>query len=237
MIIDIETCPNKRFLEFGALFDWPETFDPERVSLGNRTKADTIREYLAQKRDNFAKEREEAFIEWAKEKASDACLSATAGRILCLGYQIDDHDPVVINAADESAEKTLLDSFMDLINQNHINELVGFNSKVFDLPFIAQRMLFHGMPFPFHLKNISVDLMEEINFFTRFPLKFTSLGDIALALNIGKKDTVIYEGTVIEVSKNIPLILKEFPNAMEIISNSCRNDIIITSELCKRILL
>lgn len=72
---------------------------------------------------------------------SDAALSPLTGEICAIGFAVDNHDPEVIHVTDKVNEKALLQVFWRQV-RNTVNahgQLIGFNIKGFDLPFIYKR--------------------------------------------------------------------------------------------------
>jgi len=97
------------------------------------------------------------------------------GKIICIsvGYFVLKND--IRNFRVTSLfgeEKKILQDFTDLINQ-HFSQashvLCGHNAKEFDIPFIARRMIIHGMPLP-----------DKINLFGKKPWEVPHLDTMEL---------------------------------------------------------
>lgn len=72
---------------------------------------------------------------------SEAALDTLTGEICAIGFALDDQDPEVIHVDDKVTEKALLQVFwrqVRNVDRNH-GQLIGFNIKGFDLPFIYKR--------------------------------------------------------------------------------------------------
>lgn len=85
-----------------------------------------------------------------------AGIYAEFGKIVCISVGFIKHttDGLVLRITSfaNDDEKVLLQEFSNLLNQHFNNigkhRLCGHNGKEFDFPFIARRMLVHGMPLP-----------------------------------------------------------------------------------------
>ena len=104
-----------------------------------------------------------------------AGIWAEFGKIICIsvGYFVLKND--IRNFRVTSLfgeEKKILQDFTDLINQ-HFSQasqvLCGHNAKEFDIPYIARRMIIHGMPLP-----------DKINLFGKKPWEVPHLDTMEL---------------------------------------------------------
>lgn len=100
-------------------------------------------------------QRKEEFT--AKEFYSKAGIWAEFGKIICIsvGYFIPSETNLNFRVTSFSGEEVnLLKAFKKLL-QEHFNQakhlLCGHNGKEFDFPFIARRMLIHGIKLPYKL--------------------------------------------------------------------------------------
>lgn len=149
LFLDIETVPEtENFQEL----------DPEMQSLW-----ETKTQY--QRRDEYSPE---AFYDRAG-------IWAEFGRIVCIsvGYFVIKGD--IRNFRVTSffgEEKKLLSDFNNLLN-NHFNQpqhiLCGHNSKEFDIPFLARRMIINGIKLP-----------EKLNLFGKKPWEIPHLDTLEL---------------------------------------------------------
>lgn len=77
----------------------------------------------------------------------DAALSPLTGTICAIGYALGDEDPEIIHVTDVVCEKAILHVFWRQI-RNVINahgQIVGWNLKGFDLPFLYRRSMHLGV--------------------------------------------------------------------------------------------
>lgn len=104
-----------------------------------------------------------------------AGIWAEFGKIICIsvGYFVLKND--IRNFRVTSffgEEKKILQDFTDLINQ-HFSQashvLCGHNAKEFDIPYVARRMIIHGMPLP-----------DKINLFGKKPWEVPHLDTMEL---------------------------------------------------------
>jgi hypothetical protein len=140
-------------------------------------------------------------------------LSATSGRVLSIAvhlaptpeFQMEGFRPrELVFGIDESgreeAERDALMGFLSLVANfdRETDELVGHNVVDFDLPFIFQRCLVHGLPVPriVNLGEYSVrgvfDTMRHWWFGAR---RHVSLDDVAWALGVESSKTDEVEGS------------------------------------------
>jgi predicted PolB exonuclease-like 3'-5' exonuclease len=123
LAIDIETVPNKRLEEYNQ----------------------TIQEKVQDK------------IKHRQERNPDfdynyfASIHADFGKIICisLGYVTEEHS-IRLKSFSSNDEFQILTDFNEIIN-NHRGIFIHYNGLNFDIPFILQRMSYHGIV-PFHTK-------------------------------------------------------------------------------------
>jgi len=106
-------------------------------------------------------------------------LDPNFGRILCIGYAVDDQ-PVDVISGD--SEREILEQFWKIANG--ANLLIGHNAVSFDVPFLWKRSVLNGM-------QPSIDLNDETKIGDtmllwdyRMPRKHTSLDLLAKLLGI-----------------------------------------------------
>lgn len=147
-IFDIETAPlpEPELRPFMPEFSAPSNYkDPFKVEL-----------YIAESR---------------KEWISKAALSPLTGRVIAIGYWIQkgrDHSVMLRIEPEIPDEHLLLTEFWELLRtQGGQVQIVGFNIKRFDLPFLVRRSWKLGVPVPSGLirrrywSDEFVDLYEE----------------------------------------------------------------------------
>jgi hypothetical protein len=164
VVFDIETgpLPIERLKEIHPGFDrssvkHPGTFDPSTVKCGN-IGGPTSEKGLAKIAEaRAAHEKEVANFEsslvqaetnhWLEIK-SRAALSASSGQVLAIGYKSDKASAV--DHIDDLGERALLVRFWDKYEKVRKSErcMVGFNSREFDIPYIAQRSVILGVAIP-----------------------------------------------------------------------------------------
>lgn len=138
IIFDIETGPLPES-ELAALLP---PFDPAEVKTGNIKDPDKIAAKLAEAEANHRRD----FLE-------RAALDPLTGRVVAVGLLYPDSGEFhVIGHDDESAT---LREFWDVCRgqQGRINQMVGFNTHLFDLPFLIRRSWKHRVPVPFGIRR------------------------------------------------------------------------------------
>ncbi len=188
---DIETGP----LPEAELLALLPPFDPAEVKTGNLKDPAKVAEKIAEARENHQRE----FIE-------RAALDPLTGRVLAIGIlsvtpAYDAHAGEVnrepagmgfqVIANDD--EKKLLAAFWSLVrgDQGRLNPLIGFNSNLFDLPFLIRRSWKHGLAVPFGLRRGRywgeqvIDIRDCWQLGDR--MAKGSLGSIAKHLGVGAK--------------------------------------------------
>ena len=138
IIFDIETGPLPES-ELAALLP---PFDPAEVKTGNIKDPDKIAAKVAEAEANHRQE----FIE-------RAALDPLTGRVVAVGLLYPDSGEFhVIGHEDEAAT---LREFWDVCRgeQGRINQMVGFNTHLFDLPFLIRRSWKHRVPVPLGIRR------------------------------------------------------------------------------------
>lgn len=109
-------------------------------------------------------------------------------------------------------ERTLLYQISDLINKYDM--LVGWNSKMFDLPYLKERFKKHKVPSDYLYNVLHEDMMKRVYYFyTRDPESRQGISSYSLEsisqyfLKEGKKK---YNGKIIDLFNNDPSTLKEY---------------------------
>lgn len=146
---DIETGP----LPASELVIHP--FDPSQVKIGNIKNPDIIAEKIQKAEENHV-----------SDYIKGAALDALSGQVLAIGYRVEYEQPVVL-AVGPATEKEILVDFWRLLDSfERKPQLVGFNVKPFDLPFLIKRSWKHRVTVPYWVRNgrywndLIVDLRE-----------------------------------------------------------------------------
>jgi DNA polymerase elongation subunit (family B) len=170
----------------------PIFFDIETGPLSG----DEIRQYMPKfdAPSNYKDEEKIAKAIAEKESAwlEKAALSPITGKVLAIGYCINDKDVLVL----EGDEKEILTQFWDAITHYGaiLRKLIGFNSNSFDLPFLIRRSWKLGVHIPntlykyyrgrVYLNENCVDILDYWSLDTRDSIKLTDLGKY---LGVGEK--------------------------------------------------
>jgi len=138
IFFDIETGPLPE-AELAALLP---PFDPAEIKTGNLKDPAKIAEKL--------REAEEAHRREFFEKAA---LDPLTGRVVAIGLLYPDSNEFVVIGHDDEA--TTLREFWEVTKgeMGRINQMVGFNSNSFDLPFLIRRSWRHRVPVPFGIRR------------------------------------------------------------------------------------
>ena len=134
---DIETIPAQDLqvrADIAAAIKPPATFK----------KPESIAEWLAENREK------EAEAEWLKTS-----FDGGAGQIVCIGWAIDDDEPLSVEVTDLSreSEADMLGSFFRHLARAYSTHgtrpvLIGHNHVGFDIPFIWKRAMVHNIKPP-----------------------------------------------------------------------------------------
>lgn len=150
IFFDIETAP----LPPDQLVIPP--FDPAAVKTGNTKDPDKIAAKIRAAEETHAAD----FLR-------NAALDPLTGRVLCIGIAIDDEQPYIIDGGPKDDEALLLTRFWDLLCEPEgAPNIIGFNVKQFDMPFLVRRSWKHRVQPPLWLRqgrywcNSLVDLRE-----------------------------------------------------------------------------
>ncbi len=138
ILFDIETGP----LPESELAAMLPPFDPAEVKTGNLKDPDKIAAKLAEAEANHRRD----FLECA-------ALDPLTGRVLAIGCLWPETGDFTVLDYDDEAR--LLNSFWEVCRgeMGRINQMVGFNSNSFDLPFLIRRSWKHRVPVPFGIRR------------------------------------------------------------------------------------
>lgn len=136
IIFDIETAP----LPLSELVIPP--FNPADVKLGNIKNPDLIAEKIQKAEENHV-----------ADYIRNAALDAISGQILCIGYKLPGEKPAVLSA-DADGEKAMLAQWWSIVGGfERQPKLVGFNVRLFDLPYLYKRSWKHRITPPYWLRH------------------------------------------------------------------------------------
>lgn len=151
-------------------------------------------------------------------------LDGSFGRICCLSYAVDDTDPVSLSGD----EKEILKKFWETARD--IGLFVGFNVMDFDLRFIYQRSVIHGihptqdLSFARYRNSPIYDVMHEWSRWSN--LGRTSLHGLAKALGLQSSKGGDIEG------RHVAKAYKEGKIAE--ICRYCEKDVELTRQIYRR---
>ena len=146
---DIETGP----LPLNELVIPP--FDPSQVKTGNTKNPDLIAEKIRNAEENHV-----------SDYIKNAALDALSGQVLAIGYQIEHEAPQVL-CSDADGEAEMLKQWWRIVSSlERQPQLIGFNVKPFDLPFLYKRSWKYRIDPPYWLRHgrywndLVIDLRE-----------------------------------------------------------------------------
>jgi len=206
IIFDVETAPLPE-VELAALVP---PFDPAEVRTGNLKDPDKIAAKIAEAEANHRRE----FFE-------RAALDPLTGRVLVIGLL----DQGSIRILDDVDEAELLRQFWNVCRgeMGRLNQMVGFNTHLFDLPFLIRRSWKHRIVVPFGIRrgrywgDEMVDLRDAWQLGDRQARG--SLDTIAKHLGVGAKNGEGHEFASLWQS--------DHPKAVEYL----RNDLELTAKI------
>jgi 3'-5' exonuclease len=206
VVFDIETRPQpieqlKKILpgfDASSIKD-PGEFDPKSVKVGNLKDQAKIDEKIEAARAeheaakiDLVMRRVSAELNHWQEAFNKAALSATTGEVVAIGIQSENGSYLQL-VTDTKTEADILRKFWTVYQSLRIEgrKICGFNSREFDIPFIAQRSAILGVDIPStliqnerYLDSIFVDLRDRWGFGSR---PNGSLDLICRACGIGGK--------------------------------------------------
>ncbi len=138
IIYDIETGPLPE-ADLAALLP---PFDPADIKTGNLKHPEKIAAKLAEAEMNHRHN----FFE-------QAALDPLTGRVVAIGLRYQDSGEFHVIGHDNEAQS--LREFWDVTRgeMGRINQMIGFNSNAFDLPFLIRRSWKHRVPVPFGIRR------------------------------------------------------------------------------------
>ena len=188
IIFDIETGP----LSDSELEPLLASVNPETVKLGNLKDPAKI----------------SAKVEEKKQKLlEDAALRATTGRVVAIGYLINESGETKLTPHDWN-ERQILANFWEHFAycRRQRLKLIGFNICGFDLPFLMQRSWILGIPMPDDIRDghkwdsTIIDLAKEWG--CGVYGSYTSLHEICTSMGIPGKNGKATEFAGLWLSEN-----------------------------------
>ncbi len=229
LCFDIETGP-RPWNEIEQFFEPPQPpgeFDESAVKYGNAKKPETRAPILAKAKEDHAAAvaAYPATVEAAKAEFIDrAALSPITGRVLAVGLRRLGGPPIIIGHDNEAA---LLANWWQIAASviESGEQIVGFNSNGFDLPFLVRRSWMLGVDIPagmmdgrpFH--RSFVDLMQVWGCGAR---EFVKLDVLAAVFGVTRKS-----GSGAEYAK---LWAEDREAALEYLAT----DLLVTCELARK---
>ena len=136
IVFDVETAPLPES-ELAALLP---PFDPAEVRTGNLKDPEKISAKIAEAQANHFRD----FLD-------KAALDPLTGRVLVIGLL----DKAGVRILDNENEAAVLREFWTACRgeQGRMNQMVGFNTHLFDLPFLIRRSWKHRVPVPFGVRR------------------------------------------------------------------------------------
>jgi len=138
LVYDVETGPLPE-IELAALLP---PFDPAEVKTGNIRDPDKVAAKIA-----------EAEAAHRRDFFERAALDPLTGRVLAVGVLYPDSREFFIIGDDDEAQ--ILREFWNLTRgeMGRINHMVGFNTHLFDLPFLIRRSWKHRIQVPLGIRR------------------------------------------------------------------------------------
>lgn len=117
-------------------------FDPTEVKTGNIKDPAKIAEKLREAEESHRRD----FFE-------KAALDPLTGRAVAIGLLYPDSGEFVVIGDDDEAK--MLREFWDSVRgeMGRVNQAIGFNTHLFDLPFLIRRSWKHRVPVPFGIRR------------------------------------------------------------------------------------
>ena len=176
IFFDVETGP----LSEAELATMVPPFDPAEVKVGNLKDPEKIAAKLAEAEANHRRE----YIE-------RAALDPLTGRVVAIGLLFENSEFAVIGHDDEAQT---LREFWEVCRgeMGRIHRMIGFNTHLFDLPFLIRRSFKHRIEVPYGIRrgrywgDEMLDLREEWQLGDRQARG--SLDTIARHLGVGTKN-------------------------------------------------
>ena len=211
VFFDIETIPSQL----------PGVLDEFKAAVkapGQYKKPESIAEWLRENRDA------EGEAEWLRTS-----FDGGMGHVCVIGWAVDDGEPVSLQSADISTERTMLAAFFDALRDiGPGQKLVGHNIIGFDIPFLWKRAMVLGVKpsftFPRNPKPWGESVADTMLMWDATQRAGGSMDRICRLMGIpGKGD--------MDGSKVWPMVRD---GEIDAVADYCRGDVSRTREMFKR---
>ena len=157
LFLDIETVPAQRPDVLAEITEAKQAeLDAALAAIkppGNYKKQETIDEWMANEAPKIAAGLRASFDSDVDDAYRKTGLDGAFGQICVIGYALNDTAPdaLVVNGLDAAAERELLEHFGCLLtdviepSDSFTTQVIGHNVTGFDLRFLAQRSIVHGV--------------------------------------------------------------------------------------------
>jgi DNA polymerase elongation subunit (family B) len=166
LYLDIETIPTQRqdvcdYLSTSLRDDTMKAMEAV-CAPSNYKDADKIAQYIADKKAALQAE----FADKLKEKIDSTGLDGSFGQVFCVGWAVDNDQPSTSYGMNE---REVLEDFARLLNatipisERHATTVIGHNVSSFDLRFLSQRFIVHGIRPPMVIARAAAAKPWEID--------------------------------------------------------------------------
>lgn len=149
------------------------------------------------------------------------------GRIVCIGWAVDDNDPYCLTG--EHSEADMLKAFFTSVGGYRQPIFVGHNISGFDLRFLWQRAVVHGIrpptQIPFNKKPWDTSIFDTMLAWNPDREKRTSLAKLCRILGVNNPKSELDGSKVWEYFK---------AGRIAEIAEYCRGDVVATRECYRR---
>lgn len=203
-------------------------FDLETIP-ADETVVDLVREQFERRSRSATSTKREVTFE---EYLHGTSLDPNFGRILCIGYAIDDAPATTIHppspegygGASGDSERDVLAEFWSTAERATI--LVGHNAVSFDVPFLWKRSILHGVKPLLNLDDPSLVADTMLIWDMRMPRKHTSLDLLAKLLGIPTSKTEMHGAEVYDYYR---------AGKLDAIYQYCQRDVEVTRDVYRRL--
>lgn len=149
-------------------------------------------------------------------------LDPNFGRILCIGYAIDDQ-PALITHGD--SEKEILEEFWKIAKG--ADHIVGHNAVAFDVPFLWKRSVLNGVKPTLDLMNPDLVHDTMLLWDMSMPRKHTSLDLVSKLLGIPSSKGQMHGGEVYDYYRT---------GRLQEIYDYCQRDVVATRAVYRKLI-
>ena len=158
-------------------------------------------------------------------------LDPNFGRILCIGYAVDDAGARILHTDSASSEdyagaseKKILEQFWDLAKG--ADRIVGHNAVSFDVPFLWKRSILRGVQPTLDLTDDQLIIDTMLLWDMKMPRKHTSLDLLAKLLGIPSSKTVMTGSEVYDFYR---------VGRLKEIYDYCQRDVVTTRAIYRKL--